>query len=239
MIDLHCHYLPGIDDGAATLAEALFLARAAVADGITIAAMTPHVHVGRYENSLTSILSAVVAFKRALAHEHIPLQIVPGGEVRLSPEIMEWLAQDELPYLGVVDGYRIMLLELPHDRVPLGSDRLVRWLLENKVRPMIAHPERNKEVMSNIDKLYPFVDMGCYFQVTSASLIGEFGRAAQDIALKMIENDWVSVLATDAHNLEHRAPRMTQAKAFLEQRGMVGLAERLTQTTPARILGIH
>lgn len=239
MIDLHCHYLPGIDDGAETLEQALDLARAAVADGITVAAMTPHVHVGRYENSLSSILQAVVGFKRALAHEHIPLQIVPGGEVRLSSEIIEWLEQDELPYLGVVDGYRIMLLELPHDRVPVGSDRLARWLLENKVRPMIAHPERNKEVMGNIDKLYPFVDMGCYFQVTAASLIGEFGRTAQDIALKMVEHDWVTVLATDAHNLEYRSPRMTAAKEFLVQRGMASLAERLTQIAPAKILGLQ
>ncbi len=239
MIDLHCHYLPGIDDGAETLEQALDLARAAVADGVTVAAMTPHVHVGRYENSLSSILQAVLSFKRVLAHEHIPLRIVPGGEVRLSPEIIEWLEQDELPYLGVVDGYRIMLLELPHDRVPVGSDRLVRWLLENKVRPMIAHPERNKEVMGNIDKLYPFVDMGCYFQVTAASLIGEFGRTAQDIALKMVDHDWVTVLATDAHNLEYRAPRMKAARAFLVQREMTSLAERLTQTTPAKILGLQ
>ena len=239
MIDLHCHYLPAIDDGAQSLNEALALARASVADGITVAAMTPHVLTGIFENSLLSILQAVDSFKLELAHNEIPLHIVPGGEVRLSPEIMDWFAKDELPYLGIVDGYRIVLLELSHSRIPIGSDRLVRWLLENKVRPMIAHPERITEVTNNLDKLYPFVDMGCYFQVTAASLLGNFGKATQDIALKMLERDWITALATDAHNLEHRPPRMAQAKEFLAQRGMGDVAERLTYTMPARILGMH
>jgi protein-tyrosine phosphatase len=192
-------------------------------------------HVGRREN-LSSILQAVLSFKRALAHEHISLQRT-RVEVRLSPEIMEWLAQDELPYLGWWMVIASPLLELRI--VPVGSDRLARWLLEHKVRPMIAHPERNKELMANLDKLYPFVDMGCYFQVTAASVIGEFGRAAQDVALRMLDHDWVTVLATDAHNLEYRAPRMTQAREFLAQRGMASLAERLTQTMPAKILGVQ
>ena len=109
MIDLHCHYLPGIDDGSQSLAESLDLARASVADGITHAAMTPHVHPGRYENLRSTVVSATHQFRVALADAGIPLQIYPAGEVRLTAEIIEMLEQDELPFLGTLDGYRIVI----------------------------------------------------------------------------------------------------------------------------------
>ena len=237
MIDLHCHYLPGIDDGAQTLQEGLALAKAAVADGISAAAMTPHVHPGRYENSASTIMQAVTEFRRELAAAEIPLAIYPAGEVRLSSEIMDMVEADELPYLGALEGYRIVLLEFPHNHIPVGSDKLVRWLLQHNVRPMIAHPERNKEIMQNIGKLQPFVAMGCMLQVTAASVIGHFGMAAQACVSELLTRDWVTVIATDSHNLENRPPVMSLARQHLIQQDAESLAIRLMQTMPRKILG--
>lgn len=237
MIDLHCHYLPGIDDGAQTLQEGLALAKAAVADGISAAAMTPHVHPGRYENSASTIVQAVTEFRRALAAAGIPLAIYPAGEVRLCSEIMDMVEADELPYLGALEGYRIVLLEFPHNHIPVGSDKLVRWLLQHNVRPMIAHPERNKEIMQTPGKLQPFVAMGCLLQVTAASVIGHFGMAAQACVSELLTRDWVTVIATDSHNLENRPPVMSLARQYLTQQGAESLAIRLMQTMPGKILG--
>lgn len=238
MIDLHCHYLPGIDDGSQSLAESLDLARASVADGIAHAAMTPHIHAGRYQNRRSSVVAATGVFRAALAEAGIPLQIYPAGEVRLSADIFDLLEQDELPFYGVLDGYRILLLEFPYDQVPVGAEKLARWLLEHRVRPLIAHPERNKAIINNVEKIAPFVEMGCMLQITAASVTGEFGQAAQESSSLMLGRRWVSVVATDAHNLLHRAPRMTAAGKYLRDRYGDVYADELTRLTPARILGV-
>jgi len=239
MIDLHCHYLPGIDDGSQSLAESLDLARASVADGITHAAMTPHVHPGRYENLRSTVVSATHQFRVALADAGIPLQIYPAGEVRLTAEIIEMLEQDELPFLGTLDGYRIVLLEFPYSQIPLGTEKLVRWLLDQRIRPLIAHPERNKVVLHNIERIAPFFEMGCLLQVTAGSVVGAFGQAAQDCAKLMLERRWVAVIATDAHNLLHRAPLLAEARKWLQGQGWDDMADELTRAIPAKILGIN
>lgn len=237
MIDLHCHYLPGIDDGAQTLEESLDLARAAVDAGITTAVMTPHVHPGRYENINSSIVKLCAAFQRVLVHRGIPLDIRAGGEVRISSDIMPMVEENEIPFLGQVDGYRIMLLEFPHSHLILGGDKLVSWLLARRIRPLIAHPERNKDVMRNIDKIGAFVEMGCMLQLTGASVIGQFGKPAQQCARQLIERNWATVVATDAHNLKHRPPNLDLAYKALTELGGESLARQLTQDTPAKIVG--
>ena len=236
MIDLHCHYLPGIDDGAQTLEESLDLARAAVAAGIHTAVMTPHVHPGRYENNRATITRLCTAFQRVLMHREIPLSIRVGGEVRISAEILPMVEQDEIPFLGTMDGYRIMLLEFPHSHLLLGADKLVGWLLARRIRPLIAHPERNKEVMRNIEKLAPFVSAGCLLQLTGGSVVGHFGKPAQECARNLIERGWASVVATDAHNLEHRPPCLDTARDALLKIGGETLARQMTLDTPARII---
>lgn len=239
MIDLHCHFLPGIDDGAENIEQALELARLAVADGITVAAMTPHVHVGRYENFQSSIVKNTEAFQKVLEHKGIALKVVPAGEVRLNADVMDLVASGEAPFLGVLDGYRIMLLEFPHSQIPMGADKLVQWLLAQKIRPLIAHPERNKDVMRTHAKIEPFVNLGCLLQVTAGSLVGQFGSSAQKAAEYFLEQNWVSVLATDAHDALNRPPNLSLAKDYLLARGKSVLATRLLETTPARILGLH
>lgn len=239
MIDLHCHYLPAIDDGSQSMAESLDLARASVADGITHAVMTPHIHFDRYENSRASVELATSQFQLALEDASIALKVYPAGEVRLTADIIDLLEQDELPFLGGLDGYRILLLEFPYGQIPVGTEKLLQWLLRNRVRPLIAHPERNKVILGNIETIYPFVEMGCMFQITAGSVIGAFGQGAQHTVKEMLEKNWVSVIATDAHNLLHRAPVLTQAKDWLINNGWSEMANELTCTVPARILGIN
>ncbi len=128
MIDIHCHMLPGIDDGAGDMHEALAMARAAYENGIRFSIVTPHIHPGRYENSVQTISSSLAQFKIALSKAGIPLKLGMAAEVRLSPEILPMLERDQIPFLGVLDGYRIMLLEFPHSHIPPGADRLVEKL---------------------------------------------------------------------------------------------------------------
>jgi len=179
VIDLHCHLLPGIDDGPATLDEALAMARLAVANGISEARVTPHVHVGRWDNDLAGIEKAVGEHRAQLALAGIPLKLGFAAEVRLAYEVLPLIEAGRVPYLGELDGYKIMLLELPHSHVPVGSDKFVTWLLNRGIRPMIAHPERNREIMRDSSRLRPFVLAGCLLQLTADAVAGAFGEVCE------------------------------------------------------------
>ncbi len=238
MIDLHSHLLFGVDDGAQTLEESLALARHAVADGIRVSVLTPHVHPGRYENSRKSLLPHVGAFQSTLDAAAIPLQVRLGAEVRIGLESLELLADDDVPFLGEVGGYRVMLLEFPHQTIPVGSQQFIERLLQWKIRPLIAHPERNKAIMAQPERLLPFLELGCWLQVTAGSIVGRFGDASRAVALQLLKNGWVHVIATDAHNLRHRPPDLREgvdaAAAIIGE----AAAWRMVTERPAEILGV-
>ena len=237
MIDLHCHYLPGVDDGPETMPEALDMARAAVADGITHAVLTSHVQPGRYENQRINLEMAVAAFELALNNAEIPLTVRTGCEARLCPELLDMVADNQVPFLGEVGGFRILLLEFPHHMVPVGSMSFITHLMRMRIRPLIAHPERNKAIMGNIDKVREFAEAGCWLQLTAGSLAGHFGEPAQKTAFELVESEWTCLAATDAHNLNNRPPRLTEARQVLTERYGAAVAEKMVLTKPASIWG--
>lgn len=239
MIDLHNHLLPGIDDGAPDLDTALELARLAVAEGITHLVCTPHIHPGRYDNDLASIAAARQRLVAGLQEAGIPLQVAAAAEVRYSTELMQGIEQDSLPFLGRWHGKRVLLLELPHGEVPFGAERLTEWLLQHDVMPMIAHPERNKGVMQCPRKLKPFIEQGCLLQVTAGAVAGHFGEPARLIACALLELGLVTILASDAHNVRHRPPVLSEG--MQQAARIVGAfqAERLVIDTPWQIARDH
>jgi protein-tyrosine phosphatase len=238
MIDLHCHLLPMVDDGPETLAESIHLAEMAVADGITCAVVTPHVHPGRYRNTRTTIERAVAHFSRTLAERNIPLTIRMGGEIRVCPEILDLIEADEIPFLGQIDAYRIALFEFPHQTIPVGSQQFMSKMIDLKIRPLIAHPERNKMIMDNPDRIRPYVDMGCMLQLTAGAVTGAFGSGAQKTAHYLLENNLAWILATDAHNHEHRPPQLAAGRDAVAALLGARRAEQMTLERPARILGL-
>jgi protein-tyrosine phosphatase len=237
MIDLHCHLLAGIDDGAKTLDDSLKMAEYAVAQGIRHSVVTPHIQPGCYDNTIESISSAYRLFQTALDAHAIPLKISMAAEVRLCAELPQLITQNKIPFLGSWNGKKVLLLEFPHDHIPLGADKFVAWLITKDIIPLIAHPERNKAILHHPDKIMPFVRAGCLLQVTASSVTGVFGVDSQRCALHLIERDLVTILATDAHNLHKRQPALLPAVEYLipfigEQR-----ATALVTTHPARIIG--
>jgi len=235
MIDLHCHLLPGIDDGPATLGEALEMARIAVADGIGEARVTPHLHPGRWENDLAMIAPAVEAYRAALAQAGIPLELGFAAEVRLDYEILPMIEAGRVPFLGTLEGFKVMLLEFPHSHVPVGADKFVAWLLARNIRPLIAHPERNKDLMREPAKLEPFVRAGCLLQVTADAVCGGFGELSALRAREFLERGWVSVLASDAHDTTGRPPRIAPGRDAAAKIVGEEEAQRLVHGTPLRI----
>jgi protein-tyrosine phosphatase len=235
MIDLHCHLLPGIDDGAQTLEDAVAMARVAYENGIKRAVLTPHIFPGRFENTPAGISQATQRFSDTLTSRNIPLELGWAAEVHIGPEIMTLVDAGDMPYLGMLDGYNVMLLELPDSHILPGTDKLVAWLLSRNVRPMIAHLERNKDVMRNVEKAAPLVTMGCLLQVTAGSAAGVFGPAVLKTTQQLLERGWVSILASDAHNMGSRKPDLEPGRAAAERIIGSEAAWALVRETPLAI----
>lgn len=212
MIDLHSHLLPGIDDGAPDLATALQLAKIAVDDGITHMVCTPHIHPGRYDNTMDSIQKALTELQQGLVEQQIDLVINAAAEVRFGMELMVAVTQQSIPFLGEWHGKPVLLLEFPHGEIPFGAERLTTWLLEQGIKPLIAHPERNKGLLRTPSKLKPFLEQGCLLQVTAGAVAGRFGEGAQKLAHTLLKEGLVTILASDAHNIEHRPPILSEGR---------------------------
>ena len=161
--------------------------------------------------------SAFSLFSQAIKEARIPLQLGMAAEVRLDPVIMSMAESGTLPLLGNDGLFDILLLEFPHENIPLGSDKIVDWLLERHIKPMIAHPERNRSVLGDIEKITPFVKAGCLLQITSGSLTGVFGDGPMIRAKELLQRGWVSIIASDAHNRQTRPPEIEPGRAIAEE----------------------
>ena len=212
------------------------MARLAVANGITEAVLTPHIHAGRYENTRQSVGEATRQFQRCLQDNDIALRVRMAAEIRIGPELMSLVEAQQVPWLGSLDGYRLILLEFPHSHIPVGSDKLVKWCLDRKIRPVIPHPERNKDVIRNLEKITPFVKLGCLLQVTAGAVAGGFGAQARKRARQLLERGWVSFLASDAHNTDHRIPDLEPGRAAAAASIGEDASWRLVRENPRQIL---
>lgn len=207
-IDLHCHLLPGIDDGAADWDESLSMARMAAADGIGVVVATPHQCGGFAQNDAGTIRRLVVELNERVSREGIPLRVFPGGDVRVEADLVERLERDEV--LSLADTGRYVLLELPHEvYVPL--DRLLAQLSTAGYQGILSHPERNQGILADLELVGPLVAKGCLMQVTADSLVGNFGRRAQSAGEEMIGRGWVHFVSTDAHSTAARKPVLRPA----------------------------
>ncbi len=159
-----------------------------------------------------------------------------GAEVRIHPDVFDLLAIDELPVLGGLGKDRVVLLEFPDGQIPPGAETACRLFADRGIRWLIAHPERNKDVMRDPLRLKPFLDAGCLTQVTAASVVGRFGPQAAACAHYLLANNMVSVVATDSHNLQFRPPMLREARDALAQHYGSGVAYRLTEELPGEIV---
>lgn len=239
MYDLHCHFIPGIDDGARTMEEALQLLRLAEQNGISHIVATPHINPGYFDNTQAIIQQGLSELKQQVKAEGLAIQLAAAAEVRLCAELPHWAESGMLPFLGEYQGYKVLLLEFPHSHVPAGADRLVKWLLTKQILPMIAHPERNRDIQNDIKKLLPFRRTGCLFQLTASSVLGDMGESSQHTALQLLEEKAFDIVATDSHNLLRRPPKLAEARDFIA--GLCGddYAALLTHGKPAQISRSH
>ncbi|HVU77642.1 MAG TPA: CpsB/CapC family capsule biosynthesis tyrosine phosphatase [Gaiellaceae bacterium] len=225
MIDLHSHVLPGLDDGAADLEQALAICDAAAADGIEVLAATPHV---RHDYPTTpGQMEAALAEVRAGAGDRI--RVVAGGELDLD-ELRRPV--EELARFGL-GGTRTLLVETPYVGWPLDLAERLFAVRVAGFSTVLAHPERNREVQQRPELLAPIVAAGTLVQLTAASVDGRFGRSAKACSFRLLERGLAHLVASDAHAPELRAVGLSGA---VEAIGDPELARWLTEDVPRAIL---
>ncbi|MEH7336777.1 CpsB/CapC family capsule biosynthesis tyrosine phosphatase [Neobacillus drentensis] len=215
MIDIHCHILPGVDDGAKSLAESIEMAKHAVEDGIKTIIATPHHKNSKYENPKTQIIDKVNDLNKALVKEGIDLKILHGQETRIYGEILEDLEIGDI--LTLVES-KYLFIELPSGHVPRYTERLFFDIQMKGLIPIIVHPERNQELIERPDVLYNLVEKGALSQVTASSLSGYFGKKIKNFSHQLIEANLTHFIASDAHNVQNRSFKMSEAFNIVENK---------------------
>lgn len=229
MIDLHCHILPGIDDGPATIEGSLALARAAAAAGTRTVVATPHVN-SRYHNDAVTIAGLTAELNVRLAAEEIALEVLPGAEIAIT-SVVE-IASGELAHLGLGGG-RWLLMEPPFTPIAIGLENLLSAVQRDGYRIVLAHPERCPAFHRDPAMLRSLVSSGMLTSITAGALVGRFGGEVRRFSLGLVRDGIVHNVASDAHDHAHRPPGTA---AELERAGLAPLADWLTRAVPAAIL---
>ncbi len=235
MIDLHCHILPGVDDGSQSEDESLLMARKAVRDGIHTIVATPHTLNGVYTNPAKQVTSKATDLQRALTDNHIALKLHAGADVHLCPRMLGRIETGEAGTINNAKKY--ILLELPSQAIPPAVKDEIFTLMVNGITPIVTHPERNPTIQHNMNVLYELVRMGALCQVTAMSITGDFGATIMRCAERLLTHRLVHVIASDAHSADTRPPVLSVAvEAAAEIMGSYEDSERMVKEVPAAIL---
>lgn len=233
-VDIHCHCLSAVDDGPVTLSESLSLCRALVEDCVTEVIATPH-QLGRFSNcnEASQIREQVSLLNEQLERNGINIAVVPGGDVRVDERICKLIEADKI--LTLADGGRYILLELPHE-VFVDIEPLLVELCSLGIQPIISHPERHPVIARQPSVLLKWLEQSAHLQVTSASLLGDFGTMAQKAAWNFLDLGWASLVATDSHDTNLRRPRMKAAFGRISTKLGKDLARLVCIENPSRVL---
>jgi protein-tyrosine phosphatase len=215
MIDIHSHILPGIDDGAENIEQAIEMAEAAVAEGITHLFATPHHRNGRYENEKYAVMDHVDLLNSELVRRNIPLHILPGQEIRLYKELIDDLDRDV--FIPLHHELKYLLIEFPSSNVPAYAAEILYELSLRNYKPIIVHPERNSEIIENPDILYDLIITGALTQITASSVVGNFGKKIMNFSHELLKANMAHFIASDVHNTTHRRFHLNKAYETIQK----------------------
>ena len=234
MLDLHCHILPGLDDGPKTMVESLAMCRAAAADGVHAIVATPHRGNPVGNTTGAQVLKAIKKLKNTLKKREIPIEILPGHEIRVNQNLINDI--DKGKALTLNNKKKYVLLELPFESVPFYVFDVLARLKEKGITAIIAHPERNTQIQADKRVMKRLIKASALSQITGGSLLGEFGPAALRSAVELLKSGLVRVLASDSHSPD-RPPVLTKAIAAAAKIVGEKKAKILVTDNPQKIVG--
>ena len=232
MVDIHCHILPAVDDGARTIEESIAMCRSAAGDGISTIVATPHIFDGVHTTPEKGLIARKLEELRREVSSFI--DIVPGGEVRYSYEIFQE-APDPLTKIRL-NGSSYMLLEFPFQAVPPNIEMTIFQILNAGITPVIAHPERNMRIQERPQIMADLVERGAFAQIDAGSLTKSFGPEPWLTAKRLIEAGLGHFIATDAHHHDRRRPILSTAVAVAADLGGIEYARAMVIDNPTALI---
>lgn len=235
MVDIHSHILPGVDDGADDMAEALDMARLAVSGGTKAMVVTPHCNIPHmFDNYFDEgIKRRFGDFKKALTDAEIPLRVYMGAEIYITDDIMQFLIKGRL---STINNSRYMLIEFGFGEEPQYMEEMLERIMAEGIVPVIAHPERYYATFEYPEMIYNWIRMGCIIQINKGSLLGRFGKEAEAAARVLLGHRLVHCIASDAHTSWRRTPYMEDIKEYVADLYNSEYAEVLLKYNPHRII---
>jgi protein-tyrosine phosphatase len=233
LIDLHCHILPGLDDGARDLGVALDMARIAAADGIQTIVCTPHILPGLYHNTGPRIRFATDQLRDALAESNIGIDLFSGSDAHMTTCFTEKLVAGEILPLA---RSRYVLVEPPRHVAPIQLEAFFSQILIAGYVPVLTHPERLTWVGTGYRTIKRIARSGAWMQITSDSLVGKFGRQARYWAERMLDEGLVHLLASDAHDIHSRPPILSAGRQAVARRLGEHEAKKMVSTRPRGVI---
>ena len=229
-IDIHCHLLPGLDDGPDTAEESVAMATTAREDGITHIFATPHYMPGSYENKAGAIREALTRLREQVPKD---IELLPGSDVRIMPDLPELVGADEVATLA---GSPYQLIEFPEYAMPPNVEHLIFQLRQRGLIPILTHPERCPYLLDKPKLLKGLRGEGVLCQVTALSITGGFGREIKKFTLSLIDKGQVEFVATDSHGVSRRPPVLSKAYREVLRQFDRATADRLFYQNPRKIL---
>ena len=235
MVDIHCHILPGVDDGSGNFNDAIEMAELAAASGIRSIVATPHCNMPDvFQNHWTPKLQeAFNKLQKEVSARKIPVTLFHGQEIFLASGFLELIKQGKLIS---INHSRYFLIEFkPQENASIAIRKLQKMIAEGYV-PIVAHPERYGFVQEYGDMVYRMKELGCLVQINKGSLKGRFGRAARDRAFDILRNHDADFIASDGHSQYSRTPYLEDAYEIICERFSSDYADFLLKDNPQRVL---
>lgn len=233
LIDIHCHLVPGVDDGSDTMAESMQLLRMEYQEHVSVVIVTPHYRKGLFETPQSKIQAAIKAMRLQAREEGIRVRIYSGCEYHSRSKMVDDLNNKKRPTLV---GTPYVLTEFS------GSDsyNLIRKQIYDLIvagyRPIIAHVERYNALTKNAVLIQDLINLGAEIQITSGSLLGDFGRPTRKFCLNLMDEHRVHYIASDAHNTIDRIPNLGTCADFVEKKFGIEYARQLFLENPGKII---
>ena len=233
-IDIHSHIIPGVDDGSRDLETSIALLKMAVENGTTDIIATPHVIDVSTNLTWDAIRRHVEELQKIADEQEIPIRIYPGAETELNWDLLELIRKDHSAFC--LAGSRYCLMEMPSLMLPANLEEMIYELQLMDIVPVLAHPERQMQLMENPEKLLALLKRGCMAQSNGGSLTGVFGPKPHAKVHMLINNNMVAFLGSDAHNLRHRNTNLAGAREKLVKHWGKPCATEILETRPRYIL---
>lgn len=231
LFDVHCHLIPYVDDGARNMEEAVRMLKMEYSQGVRYIIVTPHYRRGMFETPMEKVLSYFLKLREE--GKKIGIQLFLGCEYHVEPDMLRKLREKERPCMA---SSRYVLAEYGYKTDPLFMLESLRELQGGGYLPIVAHVERYPRVCEDWDFLKELVQMGVFLQVNAGSVLGENGRAAKKFCRKLMKQDLLHYVGSDAHRVDVRRPRLGACADEVVRRMGREYAERIFVENPRKIV---